>query len=207
MARRAIEKQLDALLLEPLLLLGFERHQEGVFWHELSTDSLGFLGLNTATARTGKGIELNILVGVRQLSIEQLWSQLNNEPFVRYGACSIIKHIGYLLPARKYSPIYIQDSSALTSGVVNSIRDTVQDYGLPFLRSHSSVASMADCLSRNACSSYFRRYVLAIALYLSGRRSQAMTFVEEECARIEGGDRLRFLQFAARFRRLPDLFH
>ena len=96
MAKVSIDfvKNVFRLLRADLASLGFEKRTRGILTITVSSDVLGWLGLNIATRGQKDFIEINPVIGVRNQRIEKLIADILGERFDEVIPPTLTKSIG-----------------------------------------------------------------------------------------------------------------
>jgi len=204
MAKVSIDfvKNVFRLLRADLASLGFEKRTRGILTITVSSDVLGWLGLNIATRGQKDFIEINPVIGVRNQRIEKLIADILGERFDEVIPPTLTKSIGYLTPENRYIS-YNFSSQNPPDPVVASLIASVGKFGLPFIERHVEMATLVNSLRTGKFSIPFMvAYRVPAGLYLLGQNKDAISYLNAELVKI--GDRddpaaTRFKSFARKF--------
>src|SRR5690606_27740771 len=97
MALKEIRSRVLELVRAELAGLAFEKRAGDIFTRDLTSEVLGWIGLNRATRGRPGVLEINPVVGVRHQPIERLLAELRGEKAHPYVPPTLSVHLGYLM--------------------------------------------------------------------------------------------------------------
>jgi hypothetical protein len=170
-----------------------------LFRIDLADGVEGHVGLNRGFRGEG-AINLNPVVGVAHIAIEE---ELAKRTGRAGDQATVGSHIGYLLPVRDYVEYVISDPETANE-VVQSIRDAVRDFALPWMRDRVDLAVVALDMAAGRYSYQSEiDYHLPLILRDLGRRAEAVAWLDEARSRYDpAGDisDANYLRFASNLR-------
>lgn len=184
-----------------LVSLGFEKRKPGILTIKMSDEVVGWIGLNKATRGQKDFLEINPVVGVRNQRIEKLVADLLGEKFDEVIPATLAGNIGYMMPSDKYRP-YIFSKDASVETVAEELVNSLREYGLPFIRSHTEMTDLVDGLRTCRFAIRFMAdYRIPSGLFLLGQMDDAGAFLKAKLAEIgnhQDPAALRYKVFAAK---------
>ena len=186
----------------PLLVpVGFKQRKTGIFTIQLSSEVLGWLGLNTATKHHPPGeVTINPVVGARHQEVERLVAELRGERFHAYLPPTISRALGHLIPEVRFKSWIANPEHASVVGA--DMVAAIGEYGLAFMKSLTTLEELRRALEPPV--RFFTedqaRYRRPAVWLLSGEPGRAAEELDKSLAAI--GDRsapadVEFRRFAA----------
>jgi hypothetical protein len=160
------------------------RTSRGILLRPICPGFETFVGLNTATHR-GDGFNgINPVIGLRDVAIEDLLTELHPVPGQHSGP-TLSTSLGYLTPERKYIEwLFGESESAAADQLLASIRK----YGYPAMESLASHGTVLEALEKDQMTyNISRAYRLPVGLLIEGKKDSAIEVVHREMISI--GDR------------------
>lgn len=187
---------------EPMARLGFTKRAGRIFTSAFGGDSLGWVGLNTASEhRAPEGVEVNLVVGVRNQHVERLVAELRGETFHPYLPPTVRSPLGYLSPERRYRPWLFEATTVrpLAAEMVGSFAQ----HGVAFIRRNAGLEGLCQGLDEGLSSDHDLPYRRSAAWLVAGDPVQALEIVDEAMAGLEARTDLaagEFRRFAVNLR-------
>lgn len=167
----------------------------------MGQDAVGVVNLNIATNR-GEYVGVNPIVGVRYRPIEDKVEEWSGEKALTVVGTTITTPLGYVTPNQTYMEWSFRPGTD-TAAEIAQIMRSIQDYGLPFMMKHSTLAAVTKALEEGHFTyNDSRRYRLPVAYLLQGKSQLAVQMVNEELSRLEtrvDGAAQDYRKFAERF--------
>lgn len=166
-------------------------------------DVLGWLGMNRASRHTRAGeLEVNPVIGVRHQAVERVVAELRGERFHAYQPPTVSNPLGYLMPGSRYRSWFVNAADPDPS-VVEHLVAAVEEYGLPFVESGSTIAELCELLDGGLGFEHQLVYRRPVAWALAGDIDRAVGLVD--AAEADLGDRddlaaVELRSFVAAFR-------
>ena len=125
------------------------------------------------------------MVGIHAAAIHKLIAELRGDKYERCNPPTFAQNAGYLMPDRQsYVAIRFEEPEHLSERIAIFV-SIVRDVGLPFMRSHSSLAAVLDSLKTlGSPSGYEER--LSVAEYLLGNYDAAQLTAESHRSELLG---------------------
>jgi hypothetical protein len=147
----------------------------------LGDGALGVVGLNVTTHRGDGCIGFVPIVGVRYEPIEaklEAWSKEG-----RPVGTTIQIPVGYVTPEKRFLEWLFEPGSSDNDAEIARMVRAIRDYGLPFMKSHSTLEALTDALeASNFTNKQMRSYQLPIAYLLQGKTDEALSMISQELA-------------------------
>jgi hypothetical protein len=179
---------------------GFLERKSGIFTLELTSDVLGWVGLNGATGRGDGKLWINPMVGVRHQRVEGEWSRLAKEKPHAYLPPTLVANVGYLGPRHQYQEWSFAEGRA-PAAAITALGRAVLTSGMKLMRETTSLAAMR----RHAKAMMVPEYLLfrlPIMLALDGEATRARSTLERDLERTKTRDDaavVEYRTFAARY--------
>jgi hypothetical protein len=178
-------ERVSKTLEEPFARLGLKKRMQGIFTLEIDSQTLGWLGLNTATKGYPVGVVgLNVVVGIRSEEIERLVADLTNSSLHPYIPPTVRTSLGRLSPERRYRE-WIYDSINDTDGSsLLPLVDSIRLLALPFMQSNVRLVDLHSLLKSGSSSDHDFPYRLVAADLLLGNTEDAYNIIKQELSRM-----------------------
>ncbi len=191
MSRRSVlHTEVSNLASQELLNLGFKKRAGLTFTLDLNAETIGSIGLPTATYREGREIVvvINPAIGVRHQPLEKLVAEIKGEKFHSYYPDTIATPIGYLLPKPPYRTWWNFAEGCNNAKTVKDMISKIKKYAIPFMESHSTFETMVPLLieERMHPSDLHIMERIPAAYYLAGRKKMAEKIIKEELEEFKG---------------------
>jgi hypothetical protein len=158
-------------LREQLEHSGFRRRASAIFTISLTSEALGWLGLNHATRHQQAGqVEVNPVVGVRHQAVERLIADLRRDRFHEYLPPTASTPIGYVMPESRYISWEFGGQYGMAAGP--ELIAAVMDYGMPFMQSLIPLQATLEAINRGF--SQRPEYNVPALLEIMGRHNDAV---------------------------------
>lgn len=189
----------NAACRKELETLGFRKRAGSIFTCDLDSDTIGWIGLNSAGNRPDGPYEINPVVGVRHQELERIVAELSHQKPHAYQPPTISTPIGYIMPEQSYRAWYFSDAASAPD-VAASMAEAIRTHGLPYMRDSVTLDALIEQMRANRGHQLEMR--LPVAYQLRGEPDAARALVEEELTKL--GDRSdaaaeNFRGFAALF--------
>jgi hypothetical protein len=180
--KREFLRDLLAMIDRETLALGFKK-QNRSYTIVLNDDATGVVNYDVATHRTDGRIGVNPIVGVHFRPIEikiRDWFQTGP-----YLTPTISSAIGYVTPEKRFLEWLFEPEFENEQEVRRMVRG-VADYGLPFMKSHGTLASITEALEqKNFTVNESRAYRLPVAYLLQGKKDAATLIFNDEISKLD----------------------
>lgn len=158
--------------------LGFTKRRQGIFTWQICEGTVGWLGLGSVIFPHEGLIEINPVVGVRNQSLEKVLAELLEKKVHPYHPPSLFIHLGYLSPAKKYTPYLFRKGLAL-SPIALEMVDAVKEWGRSFMLKGATLESLCEEMKAAlTASSDELKYRIPVALFLLGEINEAKKFLK-----------------------------
>jgi hypothetical protein len=156
-------------IFDSLRDLGFHRHASRIHTLDISSEKLGWLGLNTASRKRPTGETLLYpVVGVRDQVIERHVAAGQGRPFHRYLPPTVSVPLRSLLPAGPAFEWVLGRSEDSDTAVVDDLADCLLRYAMPYYAQQSDPHEMATTLEAMWVNWQDSAYRWPIALWMLG---------------------------------------
>lgn len=161
------------------------KKEKNSFVQAIGKGVVGVVNLNVTTNRGDGYIGVIPTVGVRYEPIEARVEEWSGEKRPNVVGTTILIPVGYITPEKTFMEWLFGPRVDTATETARMIR-VVQDYGLPFIVSHSNLAAVTQSLEGSPYThNESRRYRLPVAYLLQGKGPVAVQMVNEEMSRIE----------------------
>jgi len=198
-------------ITDALGVLGFKRQSKraGIYVSQIAPDTFRWLGLNIASQTEAK-LELYPIVGVVHLQVNKLESELVGSHGNEMSP-TLSKPLSYLMPEHDYRTWVWKDATG-DLDVTNDILSCFKQYGLPFIKTYSSLEYLCAFLFEMSKKHQVVPFtindqlVLPAVMYVLNKRGLIRPYLERKLAEVvaSGGDPY-FETFAKNLLRLSEL--
>jgi hypothetical protein len=201
--KETVRKRVVESLFAELESSGF-RLGKGNLIVQLSSEFTGNVGLNFTSHRTDGLIGLNPIMNIVCRQIEDVLVDLT-EGAERRPVPSLTTALGYLTPEHRFLEWLFDPKASPADHVQESkrIAKAITLYGVPFLREHASLETVASCLEQSKFSFVERTdYHLPVAYRLLREEPKAAAFVQRRLADLNNRTDMaanQYRQFAEKF--------
>jgi hypothetical protein len=210
-------KQFETTVLRacqrPLEDIGWKKRNIAVYILDLSPRRFGRLGFNTGGDRANLDLRINPLVGVTDLLVKKIATDLVGlPPQDPRDVFTIFTPLGYLMPQQKYLEWKFSPEQPIGEGV-RAMTEAIARYGIPFMRSHDDLDKIIEKMTLRQPWGWpnVLDFTRPIALALAGRREEAEQAIARKLKELSGAQypaAEQFRTFAARFAEWkPDVAH
>lgn len=170
------------LIADQLTSSGWRRRVPDIFTIDLGSEVLGWIGLNRATHKTGGILLINPVVGVRNQKLEQLVAQFSGTRFHLYNPPTIAGNVGYLMPEDDFLQ-WAFSSEHDAEALVSELVQTIQDYGMPFIRANVDLEQLIDTMLHARFGfPHQLKYRIPVAYMMLGRTIEARSEIDKNLA-------------------------
>ena len=152
--------------------LGFRKRAGAVLTCEVTSDAIGWLGLNAASRDLPAGqFEVNPVVGIRHQGVERVVAELRGEKFHPYQPPTVSTPLGYLMPGSRYRAWRLGADD--TDGGIEDLVASVAAFGLPFALSGAPLPELCRLLDQGLGFDHQLVYRRPVAWALAGEVTRA----------------------------------
>ncbi len=188
---------------EELLVRGYKKRTGQIFTLELSTEFLGWLGLNRAVNRGDGSMAINPVVGVRFQVLEHTLARIMDEDPQTYVPPTISINVGYLMPESTYQTWVFEERADNQKTMVEML-SAVEKYGRPFMISMADLESIQRAFEAKEYSlPENRKYRLPLIYHMRGEGDRVHAELQKELTEIGEREDLaaqQYRQFAERLK-------
>jgi len=182
-ASKALIREVMQITHRKLVDHGYKKRSSQIFTLDLSSEFLGWLGLNRAVQRGDGSLAINPVIGVRYQRLERILADLMDEEFHAYIPPTLSVNIGYLMPDNSYKTwSFFEKTNNLR--IVDDMVAAIKKYGISFMDAMSNEDAILEALKVSDYSMpESRKFRLPLINYLRGdieqARAELMTTLEE----------------------------
>lgn len=190
MALKEIRSRVLELVRAELAGLAFTKRAGDIFTRDLTSEVLGWIGLNRATRGRPGVLEINPVVGVRHQPIERLLAELRGEKAHPYVPPTLSVHLGYLMPERAYRPWLFPEGEDPEAEAMRMVQ-AIGEFGVPFMRENAALEPLVATLETSAFGiAEQRHYRLPVMYFLLDRKARAEEYIAERLGELRARDDL-----------------
>lgn len=176
MNKRPAPKVVDHACYDALAVLGV-RLRYGLGSLPVKEGFLGWIGLNQGVHPTF--VRVNPNIGIHCVAVMKLVADARGEKYRSGEYATISDTLGVACPD---VPQFIFESEADILPEATRLAETIKEYGIPYMRSLATYVALLPRLRERVDSFGGMPERYAAALYLSGDRQAALSFLDEQAA-------------------------
>ena len=172
-ASKELIREVMQIIQRKLVDHGFKKRSKEILTFDLSSEFLGWLGLNRAVQRGDGSLAINPVIGVRYQRLERAYSELMDENFHAYIPPTLSVNIGYLMPDNSYKTWSFFNKSN-NQRIVDDMVAAIEKYGISFMDTMSNEDAILEALKVSDFSMpESRKFRLPLIKYMRGDIEQA----------------------------------
>ncbi len=140
MATKEIAKAVYGAIRPLLEDMGFKKRAGNVYTREVAPGVLGRVGFGQRTNRATGVVQFAPMVGVRYQVLEELYAELMERKFDRYGGRTIGTALGYVMPEHRYLEwAAVSPDEKEAEHIAIGIVERIEYYGIPYMEKYKSL--------------------------------------------------------------------
>jgi hypothetical protein len=200
---RELEKSLRNAIAAHFADLGMRR-QRGLLTYPAndSAEVIGLIGLNLASHKIARQLEVNVVIGVSHRRIENFLADLltREAPDMKSRteiAFTASRPLSYLMPAQEYHPFYFSLEGGCESTMAQ-MNEAIRKYGCAFVRENVNLKDLAATLEAGGGHLHQVMFRLPIVYALLGENERAQRYVRDQVDKL-GAETYPHAQLYRRF--------
>ena len=178
-----MKKDIDKEIAQRCKELGFMKRKYN-FYKPLTSSVWAILGFGCASFRQPGHFFINVLIGVFNKDVDDIYSKLTGYSGLKYMQPTIGKQLGYLMPVNFFYEWDIVNDADNTEQF-DSIFNNIQKYGYPYQEKMSKFDNLFEAFYHrdSGILNEGREKTLPILYYMKGEKEKGIKFIQETIER------------------------